>query len=99
MIQGDHNVIGCFLSGGNYSPVNWDEYYKLKTSQKKQMRLFYSFGKNDPVTTPALQDEMLTKLKDSPYKNLRVVYHMDKHAVHQPHWKEAFQWFKEPLEK
>jgi predicted esterase len=99
MIHGGHRVIGCFLSGGNYSPTKWDDAYKLKTSQKKQMRLFYSFGKNDPITTPALQDEMLKELKDSPYKNLRVVYHMDKHAVHQPHWKEAFQWFKEPPEK
>ena len=98
-LKSEFRLAGCFLSGGNYSPVKWDEGWKLKTSQKKQMRLFYSFGKNDPVTTPALQDEMLAKLKDSPYKSLRVVYHMDKHAVHQPHWKEAFQWFKEPLEK
>jgi hypothetical protein len=98
MIQSGNRVIGCFLSGGNYSPQKWDESYDLKTSQKKQMRLSYSFGKNDPVTTPALQNEMLGKLKGSPYKNLRVSYHMDKHQVHQPHWKEAFQWFKEPLE-
>lgn len=98
MIHTDNRVIGCFLSGGNYSPLKWEESYRLKASQKKQMRLSYSFGKNDTVTTPALQDEMLAKLKGSDYKNLRISYHMDKHQVHQAHWKEAFQWFKEPLQ-
>lgn len=97
-VKSEFRLAGCFLSGGNYSPVKWEEGWKLKTASKKKMRLFYSFGKNDPITTPALQDEVLAKLKESSFKSLRVVYHMDKHQVHQAHWQEAFQWFKEPIE-
>lgn len=94
----EYRMVGCFLSGGSYSPLLYDESWKLPNKMKKQMRLFYSFGKNDPINTPALQDEVVGKLKRSPYEMLRVVYHMDQHRVHQPHWSEALQWFKEPLE-
>lgn len=93
-----YRVAGCYLGVGNYSPLKWDKDYKLKLSQKKQLRLYYSFGKNDKVCPPPLQDKMLDELKRSPYSNVRVSYHMKGHGMEQEHWKEAFQWFKEPLE-
>lgn len=98
MVAGGYRVVGCYLGVGNYSPLMWDEAYKLKTDQKKQLRLYYSFGKNDNVCPIALQDKMLAELKRSPYSNVRVSYHTKQHGFEEAHWKEAFQWFKEPLD-
>jgi predicted esterase len=96
MIENSYRVVGCYLGVGNYSPLQWDKYIKLKTAQKKKLRLYYSFGENDKVCPKALQDKMLAELKPSPYSSVRVSYHKKGHGFDEAHWKEAFQWFKEP---
>lgn len=99
MVQSGYRVAGCFMGVSDYSPVKWDGSYKLKAEQKKQLRFYYSLGKNDPVCTPESQDRMLAELRKSPYKSVRVVYHERKHGFEESHWNEAFQWFKTPMEK
>ncbi len=97
MMSNDWRVAGCFLGVGNYSPVMWDKDISLKTPQKKQLRLYYSFGENDKVCPTDLQDKMLAELKKSQYTDYRVFYHKKGHGFEESHWKEAIQWFKEPL--
>jgi predicted esterase len=98
MVNSKYRVIGCYMGVGNYSPLKWDESYKLTTAQKKKFRLYYSFGENDKVCPTDLQDKMLAELKKSPYSSVRVSYHTKGHGFEESHWREAFQWFKEPLE-
>jgi len=57
------------------SPLMWDNDYRLTANQKKELKLYFSFGKNDKVCPPNLAEEMLATLKRSPYSNLRVNWH------------------------
>lgn len=97
MISDGYRVGGVYMGVGNYSPLMWDSSYKLKPNEKKNFRLYYSFGKNDNVCPTDLQDKVLKELKASPYSNVRVSYHMKGHGYEESHFREAFQWFKEPL--
>jgi len=92
MITAGHRVPGCYLNVGNYSPLMWDNDYKLTASQKKELKLYYSFGRNDKVCPPHLAEEMLAKLKRSPYTNLRVHWHEMGHGIDQSQYAEALDW-------
>lgn len=86
------NVAGMFLSGGGYTPVQWEQGISKFRNEFRKIPVYLSFGKTDQTCTVKIAESTIAKLEAGRYKNSKVAWHDGGHVLETAHLADFLDW-------
>ena len=94
--QAGITVKGALVGGSRfYVYEDLANAYKCPPEKSTQVKYFFSNGKRDKLATPALVQDVISKMQAKGCKNTRVEWHEGGHSFYRPHITDALKWFAE----
>lgn len=94
--QAGITVKGALVGGSRfYVYEDLANAYKCPPEKSTQIKYFFSNGRRDNLATPALVQDVISKMQAKGCKNTRTEWHEGGHNFYRPHIAEALKWFAE----
>ena len=90
-----YRVTGIMMLNCNYPPTMWEHDTAMhgNTSRWHQIPVFFSWGENDNVATPAFVKQAIETTKHGGYQRVKDEKHPGHHQIWEPHINLALEWF------
>lgn len=94
LVRDGRKVIGMLLSGcGEDTASRAAQKNRASAAAFRQVPIFLSGGRNDPIARAEKQEAVFQSLKASEFRHVRLESFAGGHEIYPPHVREALRWF------